>query len=992
MMRRLRREEYTVGWVCALPVELAASQEMLDEEHEDLEQNENDNNLYALGQVGGHNIVLACLPAGQTGIGSAAVVATQLKATFKWIRFGLMVGIGGGVPSKEDIRLGDVVVSQPYQGHGGVIQYDLGKTTPNRFERTGFLNSPPQILLSAVARMRANHLRRRSKLSEHVSKIQGLSEFIRDNAGPDVLYEASYEHVGGHSCEACSAGQVVNRQPRKNNKIMIHHGTIASGNQVMRDGTTRDEVSRDFGGVLCFEMEAAGLMNSFPCLVVRGICDYADSHKNKRWQAYASVAAAACAKELLSVIPPADVAGTRTVEETIRATSERALPPSYNIPFPRNRRFVGRSTVLKELTQKLLMDKECQRVALVGLGGIGKTQVALEFAYTYSIFWSMEQACGDIARIHDKEDIKELVRQYLNNEAAGQWLLIVDNADNMELLFGTGQSKGIADYLPQSENGLIIFTTRHQEAAVSLADSDIIELEEMNREEAVSFLEKSLVRKHLLGNGTTTTELLDELTYLPLAIAQAVAYLNTNKISILEYLRLLRNTEQDIISLMSQGFRDNTRYKKSENAVARTWLVSFDQIRDHDRVAADLLSFMSCIEPKAIPHSILPIVQPEERMVRAIGTLCAYSFVVRRGDEDIYDIHRLVHLATRIWIEKHGIAAETMEKAIRHVSKVFPSAEYTNRAVWREYLTHALRLLRVELDEDVKKRYTLCLKVGECLLEDGRIREAVAWFEESYQWRKNNLAEEHPSRLASQHKLASAYQADGQVKKAVELLEHIVAVDAKMLAEEHPHRLDSQHELTMAYQADGQVKKAVELLEYIVAIDAKVLAEEHPSRLASQHELASAYQADGQVKKAVELLEHVVAVQTKVLAEEHPSRLTSQHELARTYQADGQVKKAVELLEHVVAVQTKVLAEEHPSQLTSQHGLASAYRVDGQIKKAVGLLEHVVAVQKKVLAEEHPSQLASQHELVSAYRADGQIKKAVELLEHVVAVQKKTDR
>jgi nucleoside phosphorylase len=319
--RRLRREEYTVGWVCALPIELAVAQEMLDEEHEDLEQGENDNNLYALGQVGGHNVVLACLPAGQTGIGSAAAVATQLMATFKWIRFGLMVGIGGGVPSKEDIRLGDVVVSQPYQGHGGVIQYDFGKAIPSVFERTGFLNSPPQVLLSAVARMRANQLRRRSKLPEHVLKVQDLLEFTRDNAGPDVLYEASYNHVGGDSCEMCSADKVVDRQPRKSNEIAIHYGTIASGNQVMRDGTTRDGVSRDFSGVLCFEMEAAGLMNNFPCLVIRGICDYADSHKNKRWQAYAAVAAAACANELLSVIPPADVVKTRPVEGTIRATS-----------------------------------------------------------------------------------------------------------------------------------------------------------------------------------------------------------------------------------------------------------------------------------------------------------------------------------------------------------------------------------------------------------------------------------------------------------------------------------------------------------------------------------------------------------------------------------------------------------------------------------------------------------------------------------------------
>jgi nucleoside phosphorylase len=154
MARQLRRDEYTVGWVCALPVELAAAQEMLDEEHHDLERNpaDNDENLYALGSIGGHNVAIVCLPAGRIGNNPAAAVSTQMRATFKAIRFGLMVGIGGGVPSADaDIRLGDVVVSQPHEVHGGVVQYDVGKTTPSGFERTGSLNSPPHLLLSAVA-------------------------------------------------------------------------------------------------------------------------------------------------------------------------------------------------------------------------------------------------------------------------------------------------------------------------------------------------------------------------------------------------------------------------------------------------------------------------------------------------------------------------------------------------------------------------------------------------------------------------------------------------------------------------------------------------------------------------------------------------------------------------------------------------------------------------------------------------------------------------
>ena len=325
MARPLRRDDYTVGWVCALPIELAAAQEMLDEEHPDLAHDpaDNDENLYALGSIGGHNVVIVCLPAGRIGNNPAAAVATQMRATFKKIRFGLMVGIGGGVPSAEaDVRLGDVVVSQPQGKHSGVVQYDAGKTTPSGFERTGSLNSPPQILLAAVARVRANELRDRSKLCEHIAKLKGVGKFQRSKAGPDVLFEATYDHEGGQTCAKCSGDRREAREPRDSEEeVATHYGTIASGNQVIKDAAVRDRLSAELGGVLCFEMEAAGLMNSFPCLVVRGICDYADSHKNKRWQPYAAGTAAAYAKEVLSVIPPAEVAKSRTAEETMRDAS-----------------------------------------------------------------------------------------------------------------------------------------------------------------------------------------------------------------------------------------------------------------------------------------------------------------------------------------------------------------------------------------------------------------------------------------------------------------------------------------------------------------------------------------------------------------------------------------------------------------------------------------------------------------------------------------------
>jgi nucleoside phosphorylase len=313
----LSSKKFTVGWVCALPIELAAATEMLDEEYVSF-RDEDDEDIYTFGRIADHNVVIACLPAGQVGTNSAAVVAIRLRLKFPSLRFGLLVGVGGGVPSQDaDIRLGDVVISQPEKGRGGVIQYDFGKNTPDGFMPTNFLNTPPPILLSALTNLRANQFRQQSSLRRHLMNLRHIPEFALENAGPDHLFQASYRHKGGSDCRCCSEHRTIARLPRKRREIAIHYGTIASGNQVMRDGKLRDTISAKFGGVLCFEMEAAGLMNSFPCLVIRGICDYADSHKNKSWQPYASATAAACAKELLCLIPRAEVITAKAMAQEL---------------------------------------------------------------------------------------------------------------------------------------------------------------------------------------------------------------------------------------------------------------------------------------------------------------------------------------------------------------------------------------------------------------------------------------------------------------------------------------------------------------------------------------------------------------------------------------------------------------------------------------------------------------------------------------------------
>ena len=308
-------ESYTVGIVCALAIEATAVVAMLDQKHHDVGPVPGDCNLYYYGKIGEHMVVVACLPAVSTGPTNAAIVASKMIRSFK-LRHGLMVGIGGGAPrSNTDIRLGDVVVSQPHETHGGVVQFDFGKTEAGEvFRRTGVLNKPPRALLNAVQGLKIKpegiHLDR--YIRDMVSRLPMLREkgYFYQGQHNDELFEASYDHTTGVNCQDCDRTHLVQRTVRDSDQPKIHYGNIASGHKVINNGSIRDRIA-EREAVICFETAAAGVMDIFPCLVIRGICDYADSHKNKRWQPYAAATAAAYAKELLLSIPVDDGGDTR---------------------------------------------------------------------------------------------------------------------------------------------------------------------------------------------------------------------------------------------------------------------------------------------------------------------------------------------------------------------------------------------------------------------------------------------------------------------------------------------------------------------------------------------------------------------------------------------------------------------------------------------------------------------------------------------------------
>ncbi|PCD20317.1 hypothetical protein AU210_016184 [Fusarium oxysporum f. sp. radicis-cucumerinum] len=426
MKIRLENPElYTIGWIAALPIERAAATALLHDRHdapEGFSQHRSDANSYTWGRIGEHNIVIASLPAGVYGTTSAATTASNLIHSLPHIRIGLLVGIGGGIARPDegqDIRLGDIVVSQPDGTTGGVVQYDLGKAKVNGgWERKGSLDKPPSVLLHALASLQAEHELAPSKVPDLLQAMlkanpgmaRPKTDFTYQGAANDRLFDSKHHHVGGSNCDKCDSAWEVERDLRESTEPEIHYGIIASGNKLIKDAATRDSLLEDTRHqCLCVEMEAAGLMDRFPCLVIRGICDYADSHKNDRWQRYASSTAAAFAVELLDYVPVEQLEATQKVIEAIQSlelkvdslsvpvqkvdyrTSLNQLPIADGASFDSKAEEHNpiclpntREELLKEI-ERWIDDRKSKTVYwLNGMAGTGKSTIARTIAHARS--------------------------------------------------------------------------------------------------------------------------------------------------------------------------------------------------------------------------------------------------------------------------------------------------------------------------------------------------------------------------------------------------------------------------------------------------------------------------------------------------------------------------------------------------------------------------------------------------------------------------------
>ncbi|KAL2836058.1 hypothetical protein BJX68DRAFT_42947 [Aspergillus pseudodeflectus] len=767
----------------------------------------------------------------------------------------------------------------------------------------------------------------------------------------------------------------------------------------MKSGQHRDEIVKR-EKVIGFEMEGAGVWDNISCLIIKGVCDYADSHKNKAWQVYAAATGAATAKAFLEYWVP----------------SVKEKPPVFrNIPFARNVRFIGREEQLYRLEKAVFSELPPSKIAITGLGGIGKTQIALELAYRVkektpdcSILWipamsaeSIQEAYNEIAQNiglylpgEKGVDVRKLVRQHFSSESAGRWIMVFDSADDRnvwnKLRTKDGESRSLTDWLPRSEKGCIIFTSRTSELASHLAPQRIAEnILEMRDDIAVELL-RSLI--HDNNPSKTDLQLLaKELTYLPLALVQAAAYMAQKKTSPATYLKLLQTQEKHLVSLLSKEFEDDGRYCTAKNPVMATWLISFDEIKKSNPLATEYLSFMSCVEHRHIPEDLLPQRDPLARN-DAIGTLKGYAFVNEHLEGSFLSLHRLVHLAARSWLRaENQLSARTVYTCER-LNEVLATPSARDRSRWRAYLSHAQYLLDSDMMSyrNISKR-VLRWKLAICLHEDARYLEAESFLLDELRSMDQDPSSNVVNVSHLKKVLARNFVYQGKFDEAEEAYKELVILATESHDQSNRDVLDASINLATLYAQTSRWKEAESQYLTLKRNHERELDSETLCRIDSN--LARLYLEQGKWNASATLFSDVFERRKRQFGTKDLSTLITQagHATARLYL--GHYEEALKDFNQIEKTMREDVGESHRLTLDVMAKVALAYKFTGQLNNAKQRVMQVIELASRGLGKDNPATLSYRNTLAQVYLDLGQFSKAEQVIKDILsAVECENDK
>jgi tetratricopeptide (TPR) repeat protein len=700
--------------------------------------------------------------------------------------------------------------------------------------------------------------------------------------------------------------------------------------------------------------------------------------------------------------------GKESALRRLQAEVEAAGSAPSIIPFSQNESFVGRELQLAEVEAKLFSNGQTtSTLAIVGPGGTGKSQLALEAAHrtrqdnkNCSVFWidasdkdSLYQSYATIAQKlsmlggdSDLADMKQIVKRCVAEMNVRQCLLIFDNAEDAFLRSSgssTTEAADLAEFLPQSKLCSAIFTTTNSDMAQVLAPQNVIELQHLTADSALRMLQNHLTMPLSDAEQPESRDLLRGLSYLPIAIVQAAACMNTSSMTVQEYRAQLDEHKELALRYSSDPSEDNARSPDVTNPVATTLSISMDQITRSDASAADYLCLAACVDRKDILVGLLKAASPQERE-DAIKVLDNYALVTRRPAESAIDLHRLVHRALRKRLQVQGRLVQCAQNAITQLIIMFPDDSHSNRSRWRRLLPHvryALSQIPADYDDHRDDKSYLAWKCAMALNSDGRHEEAGKLQLEVMRSSESGLGSEHPYTLSIMNNLALTYNHQGRWKEAEELQVRVMQTMKKVLGDEHPNTLAGILHLALTYSNQRRLREAEELQMQVMQTRKRSLGSEHPDTLTSMNNLALTCKYQGRWREAEELEVQVMQKRKRMLGDVHPSTLISMGNLALTYSNQGRWEEAETLQMQVVETTKRVLGDAHPFTLTSLSTLAQTCWNRGRCKEAQELQKQVLKTIKRVFGDEHPDTLETMHNLACLLQSQARYKEAIALME-----------
>jgi tetratricopeptide (TPR) repeat protein len=603
----------------------------------------------------------------------------------------------------------------------------------------------------------------------------------------------------------------------------------------------------------------------------------------------------------------------------------------------------------------------------------------------------------------------QLVSRWLADESNGPWLLILDNADEAKMFSpAAAQSSqhtetNLLAYIPQAATGSVLVTSRNTGAALKLVGgyNDIIKIEPMKPEEALNLLKAKLSSAQSITDfrDPDCKKLVAALDNVPLAITQAAAYISQGApiIDVAVYLDMLYESEHSRTALLDEDVGDLRRDSEVPNAIITTWQISFRQIQRESPDAADLLSLMSVLHRQGIPKSLL-LNETSDRLslTKALVLLQGFSLITANsGTDNSFEMHRLVQLGTKKWLEVHDSIFKWEQKALRLLSKAVPDGDYENWESWRSLLPHVEAVLSYDgfrSRDDLLEQASILYSLSWYLEQKGDFRLAILKIEQALEIYERYLDRKDKTIAFTKNIYGTILSQIGQYDKAEAMYRQALQLLEKVLREESEDHLDTLviiNNLAIVLDDQGKYDEAEAMHRRALQLKEKVLGEEHPDTLQSIDNLAIVLMDQGKYDEAEAMHRRALQLREKVLGEEHPDTLQSINNLAVVLMNQGKYDEAEAMHRRALQLREKVLGEEHPDTLQSINNLAVVLMNQGKYDEAEAMHRRALQLMEKVLGEEHPAALMSMDNLAIVLEEQGKYDEAHTLYQRAISGRRK---